>query len=145
MPGNVYTLTQPEQEALATFLKEHLDKGYITESKSQFAAPFFFVKKKDGKLRPVQDYRKLNEWTHRNATPLPLIPELIARVRGASLFTKFDICWGFNNMQIHDRDQWKAAFITNHGLFEPQVMFFGMTNSPATFQTMMNTLFREEL
>jgi hypothetical protein len=48
-------------------------------------------------------------------------------------------------MQIHNRDQWKAAFITNHGLFKPQVMFFGMTNSPATFQTMMNTLFREEL
>jgi hypothetical protein len=145
MPGKVYALTQPEQEALVTFLQEHLDKGYITESKSQFAAPFFFVKKKDRKLRPVQDYRKLNEWTRRNATPLPLIPELIARVRGASLFTKFDIRWGYNNIQIHDGDQWKAAFITNHGLFEPQVMFFGMTNSPATFQTMMNALFREEL
>jgi hypothetical protein len=145
MPGKVYTLTQPEQEALATFLQEHLDKGYITESKSQFAAPFFFVKKKDGKLRPVQDYRKLNEWTRRNATPLPLIPELIARVQGASLFTKFDIRWGYNNIRIRDGDQWKAAFITNHGLFEPQVMFFGMTNSPATFQTMMNALFREEL
>jgi hypothetical protein len=91
MPGKVYALTQPKQEALATFLKEHLDKGYITESKSQFAAPFFFVKKKDRKLRPVQDYQKLNKWTRRNATPLPLIPELIARVRGASLFTKFDI------------------------------------------------------
>ena len=145
MPGKVYALTQPEQEALATFLQEHLDKGYITESKSQFAAPFFFVKKKDGKLRPVQDYRKLNEWTRQNATPLPLIPELIARVRGASLFTKFDIRWGYNNVRIRDGDQWKAAFITNHGLFEPQVMFFGMTNSPATFQTMMNALFREEL
>jgi hypothetical protein len=145
MPGKVYALTQPEQEALATFLQEHLDKGYITESKSQFAAPFFFVKKKDGKLRPVQDYRKLNEWTRRNATPLPLIPELIARVRGASLFTKFDIRWGYNNIRIRDGDQWKAAFVTNHGLFEPQVMFFGMTNSPATFQTMMNALFREEL
>jgi hypothetical protein len=145
MPGKVYALTQPEQEALVTFLKEHLNKGYITKSKSQFAAPFFFVKKKDGKLRPVQDYRKLNEWTCQNAMPLPLIPELIARVQGASLFTKFDICWGYNNVQIHDRDQWKAAFITNHGLFESQVMFFGMTNSPATFQTMMNALFREEL
>jgi hypothetical protein len=68
MPRKVYALTQPEQEALATFLKEHLDKGYITESKSQFAAPFFFVKKKDGKLRPVQDYQKLNEWTRRHHT-----------------------------------------------------------------------------
>jgi hypothetical protein len=80
MPGKVYALTQPEQEALATFLQEHLDKGYITESKSQFAAQFFFVKKKDGKLWPVQDYQKLNKWTRWNTTPLPLIPELITRV-----------------------------------------------------------------
>jgi hypothetical protein len=105
MPGKVYALTQPEQEALVTFLQEHLDKGYITESKSQFAAPFFFVKKKDRKLRPVQDYQKLNEWTRQNATPLPHIPKLIARVQGASLFTKFDIRWGYNNIWICDGDQ----------------------------------------
>jgi len=55
---------------------------------------------------------------------------------------KFDIKWGYNNVRIKDRDQWKAAFTTNEGLFEPMVMFFGLTNSPATFQTMMNTIFR---
>ena len=48
-------------------------------------------------------------------------------------------------MRIKDGDQWKAAFITNQGLFEPTVMFFSLTNSPATFQTMMNTIFREEM
>ena len=58
------------------------------------------------------------------------------------LFTKFDIKWGYNNVRIKDRDQWKAAFTTNEGLFEPTVMFFGLTNSPATFQTIMNTIFR---
>ena len=145
MPGKIYALTQAEQKAMEDFLKEHLKKGYIRPSKSRYAAPFFFVKKKDGKLRPVQDYRKLNEWTIRNAYPLPLIPELIARVKGAALFSKFDVRWGYNNIRIKQGDEWKAAFITNKGLFEPKVMFFGLTNSPATFQTMMNAIFEEEL
>ena len=145
MPGKIYALTQTEQKAMEDFLKEHLKKGYIRPSKSRYAAPFFFVKKKDGKLRPVQDYRKLNEWTIRNTYPLPLIPELIARVKGAALFSKFDIRWGYNNIRIRQGDKWKAAFIMNKGLFEPKVMFFGLTNSLATFQTMMNAIFEEEL
>ena len=58
-------------------------------------------------------------------------------------FTKLDICWGFYNIRICDGDEWKAAFCTNHGLFEPQVMFFGLMNSPTTFQTMMNNIFRD--
>ena len=133
IPGKIYTLTQSEQKALEEFVKEHLVKGYIKPSKSPYASPFFFIKKKDGKLRPVQDYRKVNEWTIKNHYPLPLIPELIAQVKGASLFTKFNIRWGYNNVRIKEGDQWKAAFITNQGLFEPNVMFFGLTNSPATF------------
>src|SRR5277367_5233698 len=145
LPGKIYPLTQGEQEALKEFIKEHLKKGYIRPSKSPYAAPFFFIKKKDGKLRPVQDYRRLNEWTIRNKYPLPLIPELIRRVKGASLFSKFDIRWGYNNVRIKEGDEWKAAFVTNEGLFEPRVMFFGLTNSPATFQSMMNAIFAEEL
>ena len=145
LPGKVYSLTQAEQLALGEFLKEHLNKGYIRPSKSPYAAPFFFIKKKDGKLRPVQDYRKVNEWSIKNRYPLPLIPELINRVKGASLFSKFDVRWGYNNVRIKEGDEWKAAFITNQGLFEPRVMFFGLTNSPATFQAMMNEIFIEEL
>jgi RNase H-like domain found in reverse transcriptase/Reverse transcriptase (RNA-dependent DNA polymerase)/Integrase zinc binding domain/Chromo (CHRromatin Organisation MOdifier) domain len=145
IPGKVYALTQKEQEALTEFIKEHLKKGYIQPSKSPYASSFFYIKKKDGKLRPVQDYRRVNEWTIKNRYPLPLIPELIARVKGASLFTKFDVRWGYNNVRIKDGDQWKAAFITNQGLYEPNVMFFGLTNSPATFQTMMNAIFAEEI
>jgi hypothetical protein len=87
----------------------------------------------------------LNEWTIQNCYPLPLIPQLIDRLGNCTLFTKFDIRWGYNNIHIKDGDQWKAAFITNEGLFKPMVMFFGLTNSPATFQTMMNTIFREEM
>ena len=66
-------------------------------------------------------------------------------MQDCSLFTKFDIRWGYNNICIKDGNQWKAAFITNKGLFEPTVMFFGLTNSPATFQTMMNTIFANEM
>src|SRR5258708_23651939 len=145
LPGKIYALSQPEQKAIQAFIEEHLKKGYIRPSKSPYAAPFFFIKKKDGKLRPVQDYRRLNEWTIRNRYPLPLIPELINRVKGATLFSKFDIRWGYNNVRIKQGDEWKAAFITNEGLFEPRVMFFGLTNSPATFQTMMNAIFIAEL
>ena len=145
LPGKIYSLTQPEQKALEEFIKDHLRKGYIRPSKSPYASPFFFIKKKDGKLRPVQDYRRVNEWTIRNRYPLPLIPELINRVKGAALFSKFDIRWGYNNVRIKQGDEWKAAFITNRGLYEPRVMFFGLTNSPATFQTMMNAIFAEEL
>ena len=145
IPGKIYALTKPEQGALEEFIQEHLKKGYIKPSKSPYAAPFFFIKKKDRKLHPVQDYRKLNQWTIWNRYPLPLIPELINRVKGASLFFKMDVRWGYNNVHIKEEDQWKAAFITNQGLFEPRVMFFGLTNSPATFQTMMNAIFAQEL
>jgi hypothetical protein len=141
----IYPLAPGEQEALDKFIKEHLKKGYIRQSNSPYASPFFFIKKKDGKLRPVQDYRQLNKWTVRNKYPLPLIKELIARLRNKVWFTKFDVRWGYNNVRIKHGDQWKAAFKTNQGLFEPTVMFFGLTNSPATFQTMMDDIFRHEI
>jgi hypothetical protein len=75
----------------------------------------------------------------------PLIPQTIDRLSGCTLFTKFNVRWGYNNVRIKDGDEWKAAFLTPEGLFEPMVMFFGLTNSPATFQMMMNTIFRKEV
>lgn len=107
------------------------------------ASPVFFVKKKDGRLRFVQDYRKLNEMTIKNRYPLLLASDIINRLKGAKIFTKFDVRWGYNNIRIKEADQWKAAFITNQGLFEPRVMYFGLTNSSATFQTLMNTIFAD--
>jgi len=145
LPGKIYSLTAQEQDELKKFVIEHTRKGYIRPSKSPYAAPFFFIKKKDGKLRPVQDYQRLNQWTVRNTYPLPLIPQLINKARARALFTKFDVRWGYNNVRIRRGDEWKAAFITNEGLFEPTVMFFGLTNSPATFQMMMNAIFQEEI
>jgi len=102
----------------------------------------FFIKKKDSSLQLVQDYRTLNAVTVKNRYPLSLISELVSQLRGAKYFTKLDVRWGFNNVRIKSGDEWKVAFRTNRGLFEPLMMFFGMTNSPATFQTMMNNIFR---
>ncbi len=87
----VYPLAPGEQNSLDRFINEHLDKGYIRPSKSPYASPFFFIKKKDGKLRPVQDYRALNKWTVRNKYPLPLIKELIVKLSKKKFFTKFDV------------------------------------------------------
>ena len=138
-----YNLSPDEQKELDAFLEENLQSGRIWPSKSPFASAFFFVKKKDGCLCPVQDYQKLNTITVKNWYPLPLISELIDKLKKAKFFTKLDIRWGYNNIRMKDGDEWKAVFQTNQGLFEPIVIFFGLTNSPATFQTMMNHLFQD--
>lgn len=139
--SKVYPMPVNEQAELDAFLDENLRKGYIVPSKSPMASPVFFVKKKDGKLRMVQDYRKLNDITVKNRYPLPLASDIINRLRQSKYFTKFDVRWGYNNIRIKEGDEWKAAFTTNRGLFEPRVMFFGLTNSPATFQALMNSIF----
>jgi hypothetical protein len=93
----------------------------------------------------VQDYHALNEVTVRNTYPLPLIKELINQLVGKTWFTNFDVHWGYNNVRIKNSDQWKAAFKMNRGLFEPTIMFFRLTNFPATFQTMMDEIFKDEI
>src|ERR1700743_2977857 len=139
----LYPMSPSEQAELDKFLDENLKSGRIRPSKSPMASPVFFVKKKDGSLRLVQDYRKLNDMTIKNSYPLPLISDLVNKLSKAKYFTKLDVRWGYNNVRMKEGDEWKAAFRTNRGLFEPLVMFFGLTNSPATFQTMMNDLFKE--
>ena len=137
----VYPLTKQEDIALQDFLTENLESKRIRPSKSEFQSPVFFVKKKDGSLRLVQDYRELNKGCIRDRYPLPLISELMNQLKGARYFTALDIRWGYNNIRIREGDEWKAAFKTGHGSFEPLVMFFGLSNSPATFQRMMNHVF----
>ena len=80
-----------ENEELERFLEDALAKGYIVPSKSLIASPIFFIKKKDSKLWFVQDYRKLNEITIKNRYPLPLASDIIGKLRGARIFTKFDV------------------------------------------------------
>jgi len=141
--GKVYPLSREGREEVREFVKEQLRKGYIQPSKSPQTAPVFFVGKKDGKKRMVQDYRYLNEWTVKKNYPLPLISDVLENIGTKKVFMKMDLRWGYNNMRIKEGDEWKAAFTMPKGLFEPTVMFFGLTNSPATFQAMMNELLRD--
>ena len=124
----MYPLNLKEREACKAFIDENLKTGRIVPSKSPQAAPFFFVAMRDILLHPCQDYQYLNSHTIRNAYPLPLIHELIDDMKDSMIFTKFDVQWGFNNIRIQEEDQWKGAFITPFGLFEPTVMFFGFCN-----------------
>ena len=103
----------------------------------------FFVPKKYGKKKMVQDYRYLNSWMVKNNYPLPLISDLIDSIGKKKVFMKMDLRWGYNNVRIKEGDEWKTAFSTLEGSFEPTVMFFGLTNSPATFQAMMSDLLRD--
>ena len=141
--GKVYLLSREEREEVREFVKEQLRKGYIRPSKSPQMAPVFFVEKKDGKKRMVQDYRYLNEWMVKNNYPLPLISDVLENIGTKKVFTKMDLRWGYNNVRIKKGDKWKAAFTTPEGSFEPTVMFFRLTNSPAMFQAMMNELLRD--
>jgi len=124
-------------------VKDQLKKGYIRPSKSLQTSPVFFVPKKNGKKRMVQDYRYLNSWTIKNNYLLPLISDLIDSIGKKKMFTKMDLWWGYNNIRIKEEDEWKIVFSVSEGSFEPMVMFFGLTNSPATFQAMMNNLLRD--
>jgi len=141
--GKVYPLSREEREEVREFIQEQLRKGYIRPSKSPQTALVFFIGKKDRKKRMVQDYRYLNEWTIKNNYPLPLISDVLENIGTKKVFTKMDLRWKYNNVRIKEGDEWKAAFTTPEELFEPMVMFFGLTNSPATFQAMMNELLRD--
>ena len=103
----------------------------------------FFIGKKDGKKRIVQDYRYLNEWTVKNNYPLSLISDMLENISTKKVFTKIDLRWRYNNVRIKEGNKWKAVFMTPEGSFEPIVMFIGLTNSPVTFQAMMNELLRD--
>jgi len=141
--GKVYPLSREEREEVREFVKEQLRKRYIRPSKLPQMAPVFFVGKKDGKKRMVQDYRYLNEWMIKNNYPLPLISDVLENIGTKKLFMKMDLRWGYNNVRIKEGDEWKATFMMPEELFEPTVMFFGLTNSPATFQAVMNELLRD--
>ena len=141
--GKVYPLSREERKEVREFVKEQLWKRYIRPLKSLQMAPVFFVGKKDGKKRMVQDYRYLNEWTIKNNYPLPLISDILENIGMKKVFTKMDLRWRYNNVRIKEGNEWKAVFTTPEGSFEPMVMFFGLTNSPATFQAMMNKLLRD--
>ena len=126
--SKIYSLLRVEREKVQEFVKNQLRKEYIRPSKLPQMSPVFFVPKKDGKKRMVQDYRYLNSWTVKNNYPLLLILDLIDSIGKKKVFTKMDLRWGYNNVRIKEGDEWKAAFSMPEGSFESMVMFFGLTN-----------------
>ena len=135
-----YLILREKKEEVREFVEEQLRKRYIQPLKSFQTLLVFFVEKKDRKKRIVQDYRYLNKGMVKDNYPLSLISDLIN--------TKKDIYkdgfkQGYNNIQIKERNEQKIMFTTYLGVYEPTVMFFGLTNSPAIFQVIMNNILRD--
>lgn len=141
--GKLYSLSVPEREAMERYISDSLASGFIRPSSSPAGAGFFFVGKKDGSLRPCVDYRGLNNITVKNTYPLPLMSSAFERLQGASVFTKLDLRNAYHLVRIRGGDEWKTAFNTPRGHFEYLVMPFGLSNSPAVFQALVNDVLRD--
>ena len=143
--GPIYSLSESELKVLRAYIEKHLANGFIRPSKSPAGAPILFVKKKDGSLRLCVDYRGLNQLTIKNRYPLPLIGESLDRLSRATVYSKFDITSAYHRMRIKKGDEWKTAFRTRYGHYEYQVLPFGLTNAPASFQAYINKALAEKL
>ena len=117
-----------------------LAKGIIQESCSPWASPIVLVTKKDGTTRFCVDYRKVNTLTQKDAYLLPRIDETLDALSGSQLFSTLDLASGYWQVEVEKNDRPKTAFCTTEGLFEFQVMPFGLCNAPATFQRLMNLI-----
>jgi hypothetical protein len=141
----MYRMSPLEIEAVKKELNELIERGAIQPSKSPFGSPVLFVKKKDDTLRMCIDYRALNKITVKNHYPLPLIDQIFDALKNAKYFTKIDLTSGYHQIRIKPEDIPKTAFMTPFGLYEFLVMAFGLTNAPATFQDLMQTVFKDQL
>jgi hypothetical protein len=139
-----YKMTLKELAELKVQLNELLDKGYIRPSSSPWGCPALFMKKKNQSLRLCVDYRPLNAVTIKNKYLLPRIDILFDQLAGAKVFSKVDLCSGYHQIKIHPEDVPKTAFSTKYGLYEYLVMSFGLTNAPAHFMYLMNSVFMPE-
>ncbi|WVZ89681.1 hypothetical protein U9M48_036053 [Paspalum notatum var. saurae] len=141
-----YRMAPDELRELKVQLQEQLDKGFIRPSSSPWGCPALFVEKKDqGGKRLCVDYRPLNAVTIKNKYPLPHIDILFDQLAGAKVFSKIDLRSGYYQIKIKEEDIPKTAFATRYGLYEYLVMSFGLTNAPAFFMYMMNSVFMNEL
>ncbi|XP_068504911.1 uncharacterized protein [Syngnathus scovelli] len=143
--GRVYSLSAPERRAMEEYIRESLAAGIIRPSSSPAGAGFFFVKKKEGTLRPCIDYRGINAITVKNRYPLPLLSSAFESLQGATIFTKLDLRNAYHLIRIREGDEWKTAFNTPSGHYEYLVVPFGLTNAPAVFQSLINDVLRDML
>ena len=138
-----YRVGPKEREIIKEEIKKMLEKGVIRESQSDWASPVVLVKKKNGDIRFCTDYRKLNKITRKDNHPLPRIDDMIERFLGSQWFSSLDIASGYWQIEIEETDKAKTALITQDGLFEYNVMPFGLCNAPATFQRLMHKVLGE--
>ena len=130
----------PGKEKVRELLKNMMQKKVISPSKSPWASPIVLVQKKDGSTRFCVDYRKINEVTRKDAYPIPRIDETLDTLAGATLFSTLDLRSGYWQVEMDPKDREKTAFCTPEGLFEFNVMPFGLCNAPATFQRLMDSI-----
>jgi hypothetical protein len=133
----LYNLPKVDKQAIEEWAYKMLKKGFIERSDSPYGHATFTIPKKDGTRRIVQDYRPVNKYTKKDTTPLPDIQDAVESLGDKTLFSKFDIREGYNNIQLVPEDRWKAAFKTHIGLFQPTVMVFGLQGAPGTFSRMI--------
>ncbi len=143
--GSIYSLSPVELEILKTYIETHLKTGFFRPSKSPAGAPIFFNKKPDGSLCLCVNYRGLNYLTIKNQYPLLLIGESLDWLGWAKRFTQLDLTSAYHRMRIWEGDEWKTAFRTRYGHFEYQVMPFGLSNTPASFQGYINKILAKKL
>ena len=143
--GPIYSLGPVELETLKTYFKINLANGFIRPSKSPAWALILFNRKPDVSLWLCVNYWGLNNITIKNQYLLSLIGELLDRLGRARRFTQLDLTNVYYRMRIREGDEWKTAFRSKYGYFKYQVMPFGLSNAPATFQEYVNKILAEKL
>ena len=143
--GPIYSLGPVELETLKTYIKIHLKTGFIRLSKSPAGASILFDKKQDSSFWLYVDYRGINNLTIKNRDPLPIIGEALDWLGRAKQFTQLDLTRTYYQMRIKEGDEWKTVFKTWYGHFEYQVMPFGLSNAPASFQGYINEILAKKL
>ena len=141
----LYRMSPGELKELKVQLEDLVEHGFIRPSTSPWGAPVLFVNKKDGALRMCVDYRALNRFTIKNSYPLPRIDDIFDQLDGANYFTKIDLRSGYHQIRLDESSIPLTAFRTRYGHYEFLVLPFGLTNAPASFMTLMNDIFRDQL